>query len=233
MLVETMTHAEVYAELERDRRNLEKWIDRQYDECRRHALKKDAKKYPYALINNYTSPRRIRYGTIVLVYSKRKFYHLTYALHQTPTGREVCLCKCYEESDVPKIVYTPHAIKRFAERTGDTHTGEDLVRSMLLHNGRDCTTHRNQQIGARSVRYKGEMLTTLCTRDGAFLGKIEAGVVVIKTFITYEMMGGLQKEELLPHLEAFKRGHDAADELILKFNNRKTLRTNQPIKKEV
>ena len=231
MLVETMTHAEVFGELARDLQNLERWLDREYDECRRYAIKKDSKKYPFFLVNNYTSPRRIRYGVIVVLYSKRKFYHCIYAMRQTPTGREVYLCKGYKESDTPKVVYIPHAIKRFAERTGDKHQGEDLVRSMMLHNGRDCVWNHNQLLGAKSVRYKGDMLTTLCTRDGAFLGKKEGDIFVINTFITYDMMGGLQKEVLTPHLEAFKRGTDAADEFIQRFNNRKSLRTNQPILK--
>ena len=41
----------------------------------------------------------------------------------------------------------------------------------------------------------------------------------------------LEAEVLIPHHEAFKRGHDAADDLILKFNNRSTLKSNQPIKR--
>lgn len=231
MIVESMTHAEVYNELARDLPNLEKWMDRQYNDCRQYALKQDRRKFPLVLVNNYTSPRRIQYGLVVALFSKKKFIHYAYIMRQTPTGKEVYLCKTYDDSKLPKAVFIPHALKRYAERTGKDRTGEDLVRSMLLHSI-DCVASRDQQIGAKSVRYKGDMLTTLCTHEGAFLGKMEGDIFVLNTFITYDMMGGLQKEVLTPHLEAFKRGHDAADELILKFNNRKSLRTNQPIIKQ-
>ena len=56
-------------------------------------------------------------------------------------------------------------------------------------------------------------------------------MTVASTFITYDMMCGRQLEEFSKHREAFERGVDAADEFCVRFNNRRTLRTNQPILK--
>lgn len=234
MIVETMTHAEVYAELERDFQNIGRWMEQSYKYCRRYALKQNTKRFPIVLVDNYTSPRRIQYGLVVILFRRGEsdFAHYTYTLRQTKQGKEVYLCKTYEESKVPKVVFIPHAIKRYAERMNVKRDVEyeDIVRSMLIRT-LDCMASRNQRIGSKSVRYKGDMLITLCTRDGAFLGKVNGDIFVVNTFITYDMMSGLQADELTKHRDAFMRGIDAADELILKFNNRKTIRSNQPIKK--
>ena len=225
-----MTHAEVFDELARDLPNLERKMDRSFDECRKYALKKDSKKFPIVLTNTYMSPRRIRYGMVVILFrrSEKAFRHYAYTILQTPQGKEVYLCRTYEGSKLPKVVFLPHALKRYAERAKNEKTGEDLVRSMFIR-CYDCAMSRDQRIGAKSVRYKGEELITLCTMEGAWLGKMDGDIRVVKTFVTYDMMSGLQAEVLTPHLEAIKRGHDAADDIILKFNNRSTLRSNQPI----
>ena len=44
MIVPSMTHAEVYAELDKDRENVARWFDHQSDTYRRKALK--TQKFP-------------------------------------------------------------------------------------------------------------------------------------------------------------------------------------------
>ena len=224
-----MTHAEVYAELEKDLENLSRWVDRKTKEIRRYALKQDSRNFPIVLTGSYVSPRRIRYDMIVIIRSRGGArWQYVYAMRQTPNGKEVYICKSYDGSTLPKVVFIPHALKRYAERTNSDKTGEDLVRRMLIRSI-ECAVSRNQKLGSKSVRYKGDMLLTFCIREGAWLGKMEGDIYVVNTFITYDMMCGLQKEELSKHREIIERGPDAADDLILKFNNRRTLRTNQPI----
>lgn len=230
MIVETMTHEEVYREIERDYLNLHRWVERQCNECRRYSIKQDRKNFPIVLTDNYTSPRRIQYGLVVILPNKNGYYSYTYALRQTPHGKYVYLCKSYEDSIIPKVVFIPHALKRYIERSGNEHTGDDLILSMLIRTI-NCVVSRNQRIGSKSVRYKGEELITLCTREGAWLGKKEGDIFIVNTFITYDMMSGLQEEVLTQNLDVIKRGRNAADDLILKFNKRSTLRSNQPIKK--
>lgn len=230
MIVDSMTHEEVYREIERDSQNLHRWVERQCNECRRYSIKQDRKNFPIVLADNYTSPRRIHYGLMVILPNKNGYYSYTYALRQTPHGKYVYLCKSYEDSIIPKVVFIPHALKRYVERSGNEHTGGDLILSMLVRTI-NCVLSRNQRIGSKSVRYKGDTLITLCTCEGAWLGKKDGDIFLVNTFITYDMMSGLQAEVLIPHQEAFNRGYDATDELILKFNNRITLKSNQPIKR--
>ena len=231
MLVETMTHAEVYDELARDLPNLERWIDRQAKILRRYSLKIDRRNFPRIMYNEYNSPRKIHYRFIAILYKRNEtFRNFTYTLRQTRNGRELYLCRSYEGSDLPKTVFIPHAIKRYAERMKLDKTGDKLVQHLLVHSI-DCVSLNDQTLASRSVRYKGEMLKSFCVREGAFLGKKVGDIFVVNTFITYDMMCGRQLEEFSKHREAFERGVDAADEFCVRFNNRRTLRTNQPILK--
>ena len=232
MIVDSMTHEEVFRELERDTENLSRWTDRRFEEARKYALKHDRKKFPIVLTDKDTSPRRIKYYFVVLLFRRdeHEFRHYAYTIRHTPQGREVYLCRTYEESKLPRIIFTPHSLKRYSERSDNERRGDDLVMSMFIRSY-DCAMSRNQLIGAKSVRYKGDMLISFCTLDGVWMGKEVNGIYIMNTFITYDMMCGLQKEVLHANLEAIKRGPNAADNIILKFNNRKSLRTNQPIKK--
>ena len=215
MLVETMTHAEVFDELARDLPNLERFLTRQEKMMRRYALKHDRNDFPMSLIGKYTSPRRIKYVIIVFLMKRNAdycYYSVSTTRH-TPAGNEVFMCKSHEDVKMAKVVCLPHAIKRYGERMKFTETGDELIKKMLVRS------------------FKGDMLYSLSTKDGAFLGKQNGDIFVTKTFITYDMMSGLQLEEFSKHREAFERGVDAADVLIQEFNNRKSLRTNQPIAK--
>ena len=169
-------------------------------------------------------------GTYSNCVKNETFRNFTYTLRQTRNGRELYLCKSYEGSDLPKTVFIPHAIKRYAERMKLGKTGDELIRHMLIHSV-DCVSLNDQTLASRSVRYKGEMLKSFCVREGAFLGKQAGDIFMVNTFITYDMMRGRQLEEFSKHREAFERGADAADEFCLRFNNRRTLRANQPILK--
>ena len=84
MLVETMTHAEVYDELARDLPNLERWIDRQAKILRRYSLKIDRRNFPRIMYNEYNSPRKIHYRFIAILYKRNEtFRNFTYTLRQT------------------------------------------------------------------------------------------------------------------------------------------------------
>ena len=59
MIVPSMTHEEVYAELDKDRDNLARWFSHQAEIYRRRALK--TVKFPVTWWLDYTSPRKNRY----------------------------------------------------------------------------------------------------------------------------------------------------------------------------
>ena len=236
MIVDSMNYAEVFAELDRDRPNLERWMDRKYDEARRYALKHERKDFPMVLVAEHMSPRRIKYG-VMFILRKRDIngntYMYSYTRRKVPTGGfEVYLCQVQSDSRVPNVVYIPHAIKRYAERTGCDKTGDDLIRHMFI-SSIECVMNRNQQIGSKSVRYKGDMLIAFCTQEGAWLGKQEGNIFVINTFITYDMMCGKQAEEYGRHRDTFYRGVDIIDDFCVVFNNRQSIRSNQPMTRKI
>ena len=57
MIVDSMTHAEVYKELERDRENMSRWWWHQHEGRRRKVMK--CKKFPIKIWEDYTSPRKV------------------------------------------------------------------------------------------------------------------------------------------------------------------------------
>ena len=69
MLTQTMTHAEVYAELDRDRETATVWWRHHLDTLRRPVLK--ARRLPVIHWADYTSPRRIRYLFFTRIFDKR------------------------------------------------------------------------------------------------------------------------------------------------------------------
>ena len=48
---------------------------------------------------------------------------------------------------------------------------------------------------AKSVRWNGEDHQACCVNDGVLLGQVVDGIYIVRTFITYDMCGGLQQQE--------------------------------------
>lgn len=187
-----MTFAEVYRELARDREAVGRWWQHQVDGLRRQMIKRDRNTFPVGYSFRYTSPRRIRYIFIALIGDKRlKTFHHTCVAHD---GMTVYTSWLHDSTMVRPNVMLPHMWQRYAERMGFTETGYDLIGKFFARNFSAAGT-RNQDIVARSVRYNGEEHLTVCVNDGVMMGKMDGGIYVAKTFITYEMAYGRQQEE--------------------------------------
>lgn len=192
MLVQSMTFAEVYRELDRDRENLVRWWKTQVDRLRRIMIKKDRTAFPVAYGYDYTTPRHIRYLINVIIGDKRlkSFHHVCVALQ----GKTVYLAWLYDDSDMRPMVMLPHMWQRYAERMQFDEDHKHLVQKFFCRNFSGCGT-RNQKVVSRSVRYNGEEHLAMCMDDGVLLGRLDGEIFVAKTFITYEMAGTLQREE--------------------------------------
>ena len=197
MIVHTMTHTEVYAELDKDRENVARWYDHQSEIYRRRALK--TQKFPVTWWLDYTSPRKNRY-LIGITCTRRKFdkYHAitTIALRREQRGYSVYLIKISSYSPIKKTVFVQHAFDRYAERANIEKTGLDLVRHFLEHQygGRVIT---DQRLAGRSVRYNGRNHKFIAMQEGVMLGDMEDGIFIVRTFITYDMATGLQRDEFI------------------------------------
>jgi len=190
-----MTHAEVYAELDKDRENMARWFDHRSDEYRRRALK--TQKFPVKWWLDYTSPRKNRY-LIGITCTRRNFdrYHAvtTIALRREQRGYSVYLTPITSFSPIKKTVFVQHAFDRYAERANIKKTGLDLIRHFLEHQyGGHVIT--DQRLAGRSVRYNGRDHKFLAVQEGVMLGDVEDGIFIVRTFITYDMATGLQRDE--------------------------------------
>jgi hypothetical protein len=190
-----MTHAEAYAELEKDRDNVARWFDHQAVRLRRQALK--MQKFPVTWWLDYTSPRKNRY-LIGVTCTRRNFdkYHAvsTIALRREQRGYSVYLTPINSFSPIKKTVFVQHVFERYAERANVDKQGMDLIRHFLEHqSGGHVIT--DQRLAGRSVRYNGRNHKFIAVQEGVMLGDVEDGIFIVRTFITYDMATGLQRDK--------------------------------------
>ena len=192
MLVQSMTFAEAYRELDRDRENLGRWWKTQVDRLRRQMIKKDRTAFPVAYSYDYTTPRHIRYLVNAVIGDKRLKSFLTVCV--ALQDKTVYMAWFYDDNEVRPMVMLPHMWQRYAERMQFDEDHKTLVHKFFLRNFCGCGT-RNKEVVSRSVRYNGEDHLAFCVDDGVLLGRLEGDIFVVKTFITYEMSCGRQEEE--------------------------------------
>lgn len=194
-----MTHAEAYQELARDRENLARWWDRQAAKYRRLALK--TQRFPVTWAADYTSPRKVQYMLIVTCLKRRfddNYGVTTLALRRESKGYTAYLVSMFDtdHTTLKKMVFIPHVFDRYAdpERGNVQKKGLDLIRHMFVHTNGGSPL-KNQRLASRSVRYKGRDNLCFATSEGVLLGDMEGDIFIARTFITYEMAGGLQRKE--------------------------------------
>ena len=95
---------------------------------------------------------------------------------------------------ISPIVVLPHTFKRYAERCKVDKTGLDLIKHFFTINNYFADCH-NQDIVGRKVRYNGEEHVACCVNEGILLGQQQGDLLIIRTFITYDMCTGLQRQE--------------------------------------
>ena len=194
MIVDSMTHEEVYAELAREREAVTVWWRHQLDDNRRRAMK--CKQFPMRIWREYTSPRRNRYMFFSRIFDKRMRRIMTgvVAIRHTSDGLTVYTTWLSDQKLISPMVLTPHMWKRYAERTATDLHGIDLVKHYFANNphGKDTS---NQKIVGRSVRWNGEDHLSCCVPDGVLLGQEFDKYYLARTFITYDMCSGLQQQE--------------------------------------
>lgn len=197
MIVDTMTHEEVYREIDRDSGNVNRWLDAHRKVIRRAILK--AHRLPVCFWWEYRSPRNIQYMIGVQAYSHKIEKGALYAfiaLHRGSNGLDAYTFNPRGWTEVTPEIITDHAIKRYIERTG-MPKGTSMksgLRNFMEKNFEGLYVRDHMAMG-KSVRYNGEDYHAICMETGIILGKREGDIVITKTFITYDMAGGSQKEK--------------------------------------
>lgn len=194
MIVDSMTHAEVYQELEREREAVTTWWRHNLEAQRRRVLKSPS--FPLRLWFDYTSARKNRYLFFTRIFDKHMKRILTGigVVRRGSDGMTVYTNWLQDQKLISPMVLTPHFWRRYAERAKVDKTGIDLVKHYFSNNpfGKDTD---NQKVVARSVRYNGEEHLSNCVNDGVLLGQVQDGLFIVRTFITYDMTCGLQQQE--------------------------------------
>lgn len=196
MIVDTMTHAEVFREIDKDSGNLIRWVKSHKNVMRRAVMK--AHKLPTCFWWEYRSPRNIQYMIGVQAYS-HKIYKKTLfafiALHRGSDGMNAYIFNPPGWEEASRNVITDHAIKRYIERMGmPRDTSLKIGLRNLIENNFEGVYVTNRKAMGRSVRYNGEEYLAACADSGVMLGKRENGIIITKTFITYDMATGMQHE---------------------------------------
>ena len=207
-----MTHAEVYAELAKEREAVTRWWRHQLADQRRRALK--CTKFPFHIWKEYISTRRNRYVFFSRVFDKRMKTILTgvAVVRHTSEGLTVYTTWLGDQKLISPMVLLPHVWKRYQDpnRGNVQKSGIDLIKHYFMNNPHGADSH-NQKVVGRSVRWNGEVHQSCCITDGVLLGQIVDGIYIARTFITYDMCSGLQQEEF----EA-RRGEILTDEEMYK-----------------
>lgn len=216
MIVDSMTHAEVYQELERDREAVTRWWYHNLEAQRRRVLK--STRFPVQLWFEHTSPRKNRYFFVSHVDDKRMKRVMTGLLvpRLTADGLTVYVSWLSTQKIGSPLIFTPHMFRRYAERANVPKKGIELVRHFINRNpyGR---VNRDERLMPRSVRYNGEEHKASCVPDGVLLGHIIDGIFIVRTFITYEMTSGLQQQEFETCRDELVGLRDMHD-LVQRFN---------------
>lgn len=194
MIVDSMTHAEVYAELAKEREAVTRWWRHQLDDQRRRALK--CTKFPFHIWKEYTSTRKNRYLFFSRVFDKHMRQILTgvAVVRHTDEGLTVYTTWLGGQKLISPMVLTPHMWKRYAERAKVDKHGIDLIKHYFSNNpnGKDSD---NQKVVGRSVRWNGEDHLSCCVTEGVLLGQESGKYYLVRTFITYDMTTGMQQAE--------------------------------------
>lgn len=209
MIVETMNHVEVYAELEKDREAVARyWVHRR-DDLRKMARR--FTRFPVMVWQEYLSPRKVRYLLFCYIGGRNYWKHNAVsiiALQNTANGIHAYVSWIPEMTIIP-TTFSPHFFQRYGERMGVKKTGIELIKHYFTHNhtSRDVTDKRFM---GKSVRWKGYDSLCICTTEGVCMGDMKDGVSMMRTFITYDMASGIQSGEF----EAARKFLKSTDEMI-------------------
>ncbi|MCR5366520.1 MAG: hypothetical protein K6E67_10310 [Prevotella sp.] len=197
MIVDSMTHAEVYRELEKDEDEVARWWL-----GKRKMLTNIAKWttwLPFKRWYEYESTRKNRYIVLCTIIG-RKFNDdsLTglFALRKMDKGYALYVYRFPWQYRASRHIMLPHVFDQYhnPERGNVQKTGIELIKHFVERNSFGKIS-KGDKFSGRSVRYKGRDNICKSVTDGVLLGEVVNNMFIVHTFITYEMAGELQREE--------------------------------------
>lgn len=192
MLLLNMTHEEVRNEIFKDLPNVENWEQHQWKYFRRKSLK--MRSFPRYLFTEYVSPRKNTW-IILTKFCGKDYFASTFGVLQIQNG--LVLHQAFvnqEERQFSTIcTFIPHFFERYAQYNNLKLKGKDLIKKMLKD---DCSFNidKTQYISGKKERNRDDNVHA-CMKNGVGLGyEVGRKHYLIKTYITYDMSFGKQKE---------------------------------------
>lgn len=209
MILSTMTNAEIANEINKDRKSLDAFIVRTLTESkyRKIALKHTP---PIAFKPIFwTSRRHNKYCIIPHTNGKNDYKRLglCYSVYCYHIGKHNHLDAVMISKDGNYLFFKSHLFDRYAERflaDSSLQKLEVMVNffsknSIFVHQRFDCPKYPNNWLGS--------------SKEGVILGEYENGFMVCKTFLTEDMLKGLEIELDASNVEILKDG------IALRFND--------------
>jgi hypothetical protein len=187
-----MTHEEVRNEILKDLPNVQRWEEHQWKEYRRKSLKMHD--FPKYLFTEYKSPRKNTWLVSTKFFGKDDFSS-TFGVLQIQNGLVLhqAFVSNNESSFSTICTFIPHFFERYAKYNKLNLKGKDLIKQMLKD---DCSFNidKTNKLSGRKDRDKDNNVHA-CMSHGVGMG-YEVGYrhFLIKTYITYDMSLGKQKE---------------------------------------
>lgn len=193
MFVETMTNEEAWKEADADLNNaFGKFRHMERDVF---LVARQTRNFPYVWIKEYVSPRRNKWLFMVHIY-RRNIRNggsgcMPVCLQKYPKGW-AAHCYFLEGERQLTITLLPHFFDRYAQYNRTNLTGTELVKYVLKRMVR-FETEKTTEYSGRDSR-DGNVFH-LIFDDGVGMGEYhDDGHAMVKTFITYDMTTGGQKE---------------------------------------
>lgn len=187
-----MTHEEVRKEILKDLPNVQRWEEHQWKDYRRKSLK--MRDFPKYLFTEYVSPRKNTWLISTKFFGKDDFSS-TFGVLQIQNGLVLhqAFVNSIEDKFSTLCTFIPHFFERYAQYNKLDLKGKELIKKMLRD---DCSFNidKTNWLSGRKDRDK-ENNVHACMTHGVGMGyEVGPRHFLIKTYITYDMSYGKQKE---------------------------------------
>lgn len=224
MLLPDMTLQEVKEEYKRDWKNV---IENEFKVCAQFGsvVKKSSFRQKYPLTRMYTAITKERKNKIhyMVTALKRSEWNnplvVSYMIWDTPRGKHAVMPVEIANGRYEAIVIiTPHCFHRYRERflKDEDLTNEEVINLFMKTNSRWFGLYINNDLCTGSPELEGMDVNKKKRAQVTFQGvgfseEIEEDLVIMKTFVSYDMLFPKQAEILLPYKEQMFDGKEHAE----------------------
>lgn len=215
MLLPNMTYLEVFDELNKDYDDIQQGLSKRGGEFMQ-LLRKTTRRYPIYQLYTYTTLERknkVYFEFHVLRHAdKGKPMYNTYFIWDSPKGKSAIMPNALDTNFTRRrfgliVIYTPHLFSRYRERfiKDDRLSNEEVITSFFNKNSKTYGTDISNELMPGSIELDdlSKPKIAYASEEGVAFGVVmEKEVIVMKTFVSYDMLYPNQQRILLPLRDA-------------------------------